>query len=313
MKQILLIGFFTLTLTFGISAQQMLNPGFENWEDAGTVSDEPVNWSSIKTSDGGETINNFAPVVWFQSSDAHTGQYSVQLTNIETIVIATGIVTNGRVHADFDPEKGYVFTEPSDPQWNTVFTTRPDSVVIWAKYFPVGTDTAQVKVLLHKGEGTLPPTPENEGNQVGFTQLNIYGTYDTWTRFASPIEYFTTENPEYILVVLTAGAGTQPTAESTAFYDDILMVYGPSSTTDLLPNTKNLLFFSENIIWLDRLPDDYLNQASFEIYNMQGMNIFKTQVTGDQVNVGKLNLPPALYVVKISGRERVYSQKMFLN
>lgn len=313
MKQILLVAFFTFMILAGSTAQQLNNPGFENWEDAGTVSDEPVSWSSIKTSDGGETINNFAPVVWFQSTDAHTGQYSVQLTNIETIVIATGIVTNGRVHADFDPEKGYVFTEPSDPQWNTAFTSRPDSIAIWAKYFPVGTDTAQVKVLLHKGDGTIPITPENQANMIGFIQLNISGTVDTWTRFAAPIEYFSTENPEYILVILTAGAGTQPTAQSTAFYDDILMVYGSNSIATLPADGKNLIWFSDNALHFDRLPENFLNQAAVEIFNLLGKRICQNQLTGNLFQTSKLGLTPALYVVKINGHDQVYSQKIFLD
>ncbi|MEA3476620.1 MAG: hypothetical protein U9R60_00445, partial [Bacteroidota bacterium] len=42
--------------------QQFENPGFEDWEDAGTVIEEPTNWSSIKTSDAGQIINDAAPV-----------------------------------------------------------------------------------------------------------------------------------------------------------------------------------------------------------------------------------------------------------
>mgnify|MGYP001554473288 CR=1 FL=1 len=62
-----------LTVHSLYAQQQFDNPGFEEWDDAGTVIDEPVNWSSIKTGDGGTIINDAAPVVWEQSTDAHSG------------------------------------------------------------------------------------------------------------------------------------------------------------------------------------------------------------------------------------------------
>jgi len=64
-----------------IGQQQPQNPDFEEWEDVGIHPDtlEPVNWSSLKTSDGGDLINAAIPVGWFQSEDAHSGMYSVKL------------------------------------------------------------------------------------------------------------------------------------------------------------------------------------------------------------------------------------------
>ena len=46
-----------LVSSISLQGQQMQNASFEDWEDAGTVIDEPVNWSSIKTSDAGSLIN----------------------------------------------------------------------------------------------------------------------------------------------------------------------------------------------------------------------------------------------------------------
>lgn len=313
MKRIFYIGCFSLMVMLGLNAQQVSNPGFENWEDAGTVSEEPVSWSSIKTSDGGEYINNFAPVVWAQSTDAHSGSFSLQLTNVQTIVVATGMITNGRVHAEVDPNASFAYTDPNDNQWHTSFTNRPDSVVIWAKYAPISTDTAQVKVLLHTGEGTLPAKPENQGNRVGFAQINITGTVDTWTRFAAPFEYENTGNPEYMLIVMSAGAGVQSIPESTVFYDDMLLVYGPAGTNDLPNRETNLIYFTGQDIRLDRLPDNSLNSANMEIFNLIGEMIFASPIHQNQVSIGQLNLPPALYMVRINGKDIIYTQKLFLD
>nr|NQU91536.1 T9SS type A sorting domain-containing protein [Bacteroidota bacterium] len=311
MKKALLFGMVAIVITTILSGQQVQNPGFEDWEDAGTVIDEPVNWSSIKTSDGGDWINDYAPVVWGQSNDAHTGNYSVELINVQTIVLATGTITNGRVHAEVVPSAGFVYTDPTDERWHTVLTGRPDSVAIWVKYAPQGMDTAQVQVLLHKGDGSLPPKPENQANMVGFAQINVTGTVGTWTRYVIPFTYYNEDNPEYILIILTAGAGLQAIEGSKAWYDDMELIYGPSGIGEIT-SREILIYASGSTVLLDKLPQNYLNDATMEILNLNGSVIFSTPVTTNKVNINRDHLPQGLYLVRIWGRETSHTQKIYL-
>lgn len=309
--------FLSIVLLFtsmiNLFAQQPQNPGFEEWEDAGTVIDEPVNWSSIKTSDAGDYINNLAPVVWGQSTDARSGNYSVELTNVMSIILATGIVTNGRIHADLNPTKANAHTVPDDEKWHTAFTNRPDTIVIWAKYFPQGIDTAQVKVILHVGDGSLPATPENEANWIGTAQINIYGQHTEWTRFSMPITYFSTDNPEYLLLVLTAGAGINGVANSKVRYDDIEFIYiEGAGAGDLDEPEKNLIYTSGDYIMLNRLPVHTINQASIEIVDLKGAIVYTAPITNEFIELSRLNLPSNLYVIRVSGTEINYSQKIYL-
>ncbi|MBE0638954.1 MAG: hypothetical protein IH598_10575 [Bacteroidales bacterium] len=313
MKHLILITLVFLITSFCLFAQQPQNPGFEEWEDAGTVIEEPVNWSSIKTSDAGDYINNLAPVVWGKSTDARSGNFSVELTNIQSIVLATGIVTNGRIHADLNPDKANAHTVAEDEKWHTAFINRPDSIVVWAKYFPQGIDTAQVKVILHVSEGSLPATPENEGNWIGSAQINIYGQVNEWTRFSLPITYFSTVNPEYLLLVLTSGAGVNGVANSKVRYDDLEFIYiEGAGTGDLNSLSENLIYVSGNQLQLERLPASKLDNASIEIIDLRGSVVYTKSIVSDQIHIGQLNLTPALYVVRISGHEINYSQKLFL-
>lgn len=211
-----------------ISQQQPENPGFENWENVGLDEDEPVDWSSIKTSDGGSLINSFAPYVWEQSTDAHTGAYSVKLTNIYVSIastVATGTVTNGRIHAEFSGT-GWAYTNSGDSQWHTPFNQKPDSVVVWAKFSPVGNDTAAVKALLHTGDAQIPQA--DMSTWVSLAQINIPGEVTTWTRFSAPFEYFSEDTPQYILFVLSGG-GAVSQENSVTFFDDLELIYNPLS------------------------------------------------------------------------------------
>jgi len=311
MKLSLLLSSFLILISINSIAQSIENPGFELWEDAGTVIDEPVNWSSIKTSDAGNFINNAAPVVWGQSEDAHSGNYSVELFNVASFgIIATGTVTNGRVHADFDPNVSYIYTNTEDPGWNTPFTGRPDSVIVWAKYIPAGTDTAQVKVLLHVNDGSLPPHPDNQENRIGYAQINISGTVDTWTRFGAKFNYSSQDNPEYILIVMTSGAGTIAVAGSTVFYDDIQLVGQASGINDqAFANAK--LYAANSFIYLENFTGSLLEGANAEIYSLSGALLWSAPLDSQQTKI-KTPLPQGLYVFKISGHAGIFSQKLFI-
>ena len=107
MKCIIFIYVLFLAGLPAYSQSQFENPGFEEWEDLDLPQPEPVNWSSIKTSRANPPyLNNSAPLVWWQSEDAHSGNYSVMLKNIYVSLIdkvATGTITNGRVNTELLP------------------------------------------------------------------------------------------------------------------------------------------------------------------------------------------------------------------
>jgi len=106
MKKIILIFTVGLFGIFSLHAQTtdtIENPGFEEWElpfGLPVNHPEPVNWSSIKTSDN-ININPVAPINWARSDTAHSGNYSLKLFNVSALcLVATGTMTNGRVHAE---------------------------------------------------------------------------------------------------------------------------------------------------------------------------------------------------------------------
>jgi len=218
--------FFIFALFFSITAicqQQPENPGFENWEDVGLDNPEPVEWSSIKTSDN-STANIFAPYVWDQSTDAHTGNYSVRLENMTVLgFIAAGTITNGQIHAEL-AGTGWTQTVPASPQWNTPFTQKPDSIAVWLKHAPLGSDAAQVKALLHTGFAKIPDATES--NYIAVAQINVPAVTSEWTRFSAPFNYLNSNEPEYILIVLSAGDEVA-TVGTVSYFDDVELIYNP--------------------------------------------------------------------------------------
>lgn len=243
MKKILLLTSLTLFGSNFIFAQtQLENPGFEGvWQDVSGSEDEPIDWSSLKSADA---LSGLAPVVAFQeATDPHSGTRCIRLQNVSSFgVVANGLLTNGRVHADFDPELGYVYTIPASPEWYTAFTDRPDSLVGWFKYAPQGGDQGKVEVLLHDitQTGKLPEATAPQPNWVGKARYDVTTTTTGWTRFSVPFNYFNTNSPTHILVVLSAGDSTQAIDGSIMHIDDLELVYNPLTAVIDPPATQNI-------------------------------------------------------------------------
>ena len=54
--------YFICFCSFQYHGQQLDNNSFENWENIGSSTEEPIEWSSTKTSDN-SSLNGFAPQV----------------------------------------------------------------------------------------------------------------------------------------------------------------------------------------------------------------------------------------------------------
>ena len=219
-------------ITTAASAQpQILNSGFEAWQNLGTGTEEPEEWSSIKTSDGGTFINNFAPQVCWRSDDARTGSYSVNVRTVTSpIGAANGIVTCGRVHAELDPANGRVFTVDADPQWHQVMTDRPDSLVGWYKTTVQTGDHPRVEAIVHTGAASLPESG-TLGNWVGRARFDAPSiTLGEWTRFSVPFNYSSGATPEHLLLVMASGDSLLSQVGTQSWYDDVALIYNVACT-----------------------------------------------------------------------------------
>lgn len=221
-----------VTLLF--AQPQIQNSGFENWVNVGDDDEEPDEWSSIKTSDASSFVNQLAPQVCFQSADAHTGAYSTNLTTSETLLpgqLANGLMTCGRVHAEITVENSHVFTDEGNTNWNQAMTSKPDSLVGWFKATTLVMDPGKAEAILHTGAAEMPDFNGNTGNWVGNARFDMPGTtVGAWTRFSAPFNYFNGTIPEHILIVLSCGDSLVTSMGTTAWFDDIALIYNVTPT-----------------------------------------------------------------------------------
>jgi hypothetical protein len=303
-----------LALTFlplVIFGQQFENPGFENWENAGTVKDEPVDWSTIKTSDD-PGISSVAPVTFSRCDTAHTGNYSLRLYNVSVFgIVATGAITNGRFHAEFNLDSSYSYTDPSDPKWNTPFSWRPDSLVGWFKFYPKEQDRAQFKAITHVGECKLPAngTMQNWISMAVFvTEPGV--TYDNWTRFSVPFDYYDDGTPEYLFCTMNSGDSTTAITGSILLIDDLKLVYPPSGISEHRIAEPFLTEAKDKLIINLKNDDEYINQW-FYLVDISGKTLLTIQLDNNQVELPK-NLRSGVYVAVLKGKSQQFSQKIII-
>jgi hypothetical protein len=296
--------------TFG--QQQPENGGFEYWEEIGFGPDtlEPVNWSSLKTSDGGDLINNVIPVVWERSTDANTGMYSVKLINMPILtLVAPGTLTNGRVHAAVPPTDAYVYTIEEDPQWNTPFTDTPDSLVVWAKYFPVLNDIAHTIAILHTDTAKIADSAMT--NWVAIANIDFTGLSDDWTRFSAPFTYLNSNTPEYILFASYAGDAQASLIGSILYLDDFELIYNNVGVERMEASSPVVTFSGDNIIVRWNSKNDNL-LTMLEITDLNGRMVFSKNFNPKITSTFTVSLPDGIYICRISNSKMDVVRKLLI-
>lgn len=299
---------FLISLTT-IGQQQMENPGFEFWEEIGFGPDtiEPVGWNSLKSSDGGFLINSVIPVTLMQSTDAHSGMYSVMLKN-DTILgmVAPGTLTNGRVHATLPPSDAYVYTIDSLSEFSTPFTDKPDSIAVWAKFLPASGDIGHLVAVLHTDTAKIADPLQTDW--VAVATIDFTEETTEWTKFSAPFVYLNDDTPEYILFAIYAGDAANSLLGSTLYLDDIEMIY---NQTGIQPNAKNdvKLYSADNQLFVEW---NDINNPVLKLHNIFGQTVLKQKLLPHTKNAFQINVPSGIYIYEIKGTSSDYTGKVFI-
>lgn len=304
MKKSLLAVIALSSTIFSYNAQQLENSGFEDWENLGNAQEEPLNWSSLKTADA---LAATAPQV-VSRDDGRNGGYCPKLEAKSVFgITANGLLTNGRVHADFNPENGYVFTDENDSQWNTVFNFRPDSLVGWYKYAPSGEDQGKVEIILHDDVGRLPFTGYT-ANVIGRARYDITTESSDWLRFSVPFNYFDTRDSEHILVTVACGDSTVSNAGSILWVDDLELVYNePTSSIDEMSDSaESSIYVGDGIIKF--ILEEY-SHAEYEIYSLAGALLQKGQPSEQTI----FSANSGFYIVRLKHGKSITQKKIYIH
>ncbi len=226
--------------------QQLLNRGFEDYDNLGEKSVEPVGWNSFMTAKTSGITSAGQDRRLERVSDVRpgtAGTYSVRIFSTQVLGInANGTITTGRLNMGSttatDPSN-HSFTDRGAEGFYFPFTVVPDSMVIWAKYAPNSvSDQGQIRAIVHNDNATVDPgTDMNQAVAIA-TVRPVKGN-GGWVRYSAPFDRSGcgSRDSRYILVSITTNK-TPGGGQAQLWVDDILFVYNPTVSLNKLPVTS---------------------------------------------------------------------------
>ena len=231
---------------------QITNGDFETWTFDGA--NLPNYFNSFQTADGlfsglAYDKNNRQVKRSTDKRPGSPGSYSCSIWSRKVSgVVAQGNLTTGRVHAAAMSATGKNNYNYSDRDGsNTLngfknpcampFTGKPDSLVVWVKFSPNGTDSehpyAKVTATIHSDYDYIDGYAQtSDSKYVVATAINmtIAKTNGKWKRLSIPFNYKNNgAQPRYILLSAATNAYPGGGHENDYLYlDDITLVYKQS-------------------------------------------------------------------------------------
>jgi len=229
-----------------LSPYQVQNSGFELWDEAGTVMQEPSHWNSFQHVTGSMASMVKAQQV-AQSDDVRPGSNGtssayIYSRNVMMGIAAQGNLTTGCINGGSmtasDASGNYNYTNVEDPDFHQRLTGLPDSLRIWVKYQPKDNTTqAKITAKLHT-EGYFQDPLANE-EKVGETKCvanvdaAVEATDDEWVEVTVPFTYELTDGTRPAFALISFATCTVPGGGSTSdkmYIDDLSLIYNSELT-----------------------------------------------------------------------------------
>jgi hypothetical protein len=234
MKKKLLI-FSTLFFGFSSVAQQQIgNSNMEDWQNVGSDTEEPSNWNSFMTAQGGLT---WAAAKQCERSlivrPGSTGNYSARVYSRSAAfgIVANGNLTLGRINMGSSTAtsgSNYNLSLTAGTEFSEALTDMPDSLVFWVRYS--GSSTPRVSAVLHDtydyrdgyvvDNNSLP-------HKVAEISHNYSSPNGQWVRKSLPWNY-TGPASVNTFVIITFTTNSTPgggAATDEILIDDIELIY----------------------------------------------------------------------------------------
>src|SRR5690554_4978716 len=255
-KSLLLIIATGLLSMSTFAQMQIDNSDFEQWDNVGTNSEEPVNWNSFMTANCalGSFVCGIAQDQQIErTTDAHSGTYAARIWSRSVFgIVANGNMTIGRINMGSSAatdDSNFNYTNTTDPDFNQALTGKPDSLVVWVKYNPVeATSQARISATIHDNYNHRDPEDAAASpHKVAQAILNYGSTNNQWSRISIPFDYVgPSTDAQYILITFTtsstAGGGD---ANDEVFIDDLELIYN-ANEVEIAPIAVQNLFVNES-------------------------------------------------------------------
>lgn len=277
---------FILLAAFGcITAQP--NGGFENWTQEFSY-EIPNDWQTLNflsLSNPSAAISAFKAV----GIDKHSGNYALKLKTVQ--------VTSSQLPQEFGDSIGGAFTgkinfSPFFYKFGYPYNGRPEKLGFWAKYTPVGNDTALAGVILRSWNGIVSDT-------IAVGLMNIPPS-PVFTFYELTLDYIEGFLPDSAVIGFYPSGDTADARIGSTLYVDDVAFTGWVGIDESLQKQSLVHVF----------PNPAKNSITFSNYVEKGGNIHIRDITGkllssviltdDKTSVNTGLFPAGVYIYEIS-------------
>ena len=294
-----IVSFLTIALLFynPEAKAQIPNSGFELTNSFGSISNWGINFVTSIWFDSLGVGHTDSVVIdnqlYFQTTDAHSGTYAMEMRNGYNFTAATGI-TGGAFLSDTD----YTFFNiPISVQ------NQPTDLNFYYKYFPAGPDTVLAYLALF----------DSLGNQIGECSIVIGGATSNYILATAPIVYSMPGTAATLSMYFKTQLDfAQPTFGTRFLVDDVSLT-GTSGTLEtntfdlvsIYPNPSNGRF----TVFNETTNSDEL----ITVTNVLGLIVFRAKSQKSKTMIDLSGQPDGMYIVEVSNENARVTKRISIN
>jgi hypothetical protein len=136
-------------------------------------------------------------------------------------------------------------------------------------------------------------------------------TFENWTRFAVPFEYYDSRTPRYLLCVINSGDSTEASVGSYLILDDLEMIYKNAGIKDQGLTSNFIRVANRNLVITLDSENEYIDKP-IHIIGINGKAVYSETLSGTTVQAIPNNIPPGIYVAVLDTGKKRYVQKFYL-
>ncbi|NHM06154.1 T9SS type A sorting domain-containing protein [Flavobacterium sp. CYK-4] len=307
MKKNYLLTLMAVTvLSFGNLQGQVVNGNFETIKENGLISNWNTNLAlpfsiDLETQEPVQNSVTFGcwPGFVFPTWDAHRGLTAMQITN--------GWDMNTQV---IYPGKSIIFNDATQdfPGWNPgVPVTENDDVTMlgfYYKFFPMGNDVAEAKLVLFN----------EEGMEIGTAKASISQMSNNYSYLYTPVQRTASGTPTSMQISFSmAEEGSTPNFGSTLYIDDVIVNFAALANDQF--NTTQFAIFptaAEREINIVKGNQAQSGQYDFTITNTEGRIVSRQSLNltdNNPVNIDVSQLAKGVYMISAKGFSAKFIKK----
>ncbi len=295
MKKIFLLALLANTLF--ANAQQVQNPGFENWTTGSHVF--PVDWGTF--SEAFVNIGQQDPHLEVQTPIAHSGNYAILVQN-EPLGLAGGSTILGSTcSCPITYSGGY-------PVYGfTPYTSIPTSYDFWYKFNALSGDNALTRLYITKWN-----TGTNKRDTLASAYTLITGPVSVYTHTTIPINWLiTTETPDSIQLSFNSSLHTTNAPSGGQLYLDDINFNEPTGIKQLTASNEQLSIYPNPNNGSFVIEPSSATKQLMQVYDVTGKVVLSQPING-KTSVDATSLNEGVYNISLQSNEGVVNKRLVI-